>query len=244
MILWIRQNRDQILHWTMSFVGGFIGAYAVLLFAGNFASAETGNLVRLAIDFSNWDWPQVILRLLAVFFFSFGIFLSYILTNYTKIWMQRFILWVDAVCVAMTALLPDLGDPLINLYPIFFCAAMQWGTYSGARGYNSASIFATNNIKQTVLGFTQYVATKDHVFQEKGIFYLMTIVSFTLGAFVAAISAAAFGLWSAFVVWIPLLIARIWLLLGPIETISGTPEESREEAIEIIEEATILEEEQ
>ena len=43
----IRDRLDAILHWTISLVGGFLGAYAILLHAGNFGSAQTGNLMEM-----------------------------------------------------------------------------------------------------------------------------------------------------------------------------------------------------
>lgn len=37
-----------ILHWNLTLVGGFLGTYAILLHAGNFGSAQTGNVMEMA----------------------------------------------------------------------------------------------------------------------------------------------------------------------------------------------------
>ena len=43
----IRDRLDAILHWNISLVGGFLGGYAILLHAGNFGSAQTGNMMEM-----------------------------------------------------------------------------------------------------------------------------------------------------------------------------------------------------
>ena len=39
---------EVLMHWLLTLVGGFMGTYAVLLHAGNFGSAQTGNIMEMA----------------------------------------------------------------------------------------------------------------------------------------------------------------------------------------------------
>ena len=58
MIKTIQRRLDAILHWNISFVGGFLGGYAILSHAGVFGSAQTGNLMEMASvlwNGRNWD---------------------------------------------------------------------------------------------------------------------------------------------------------------------------------------------
>ena len=75
---------------------------------------------------------------------------------------------MDAAALALASMLP-LEPALVGIYPIFFASAFQWGVYSGADGFNSATIFMTNNFKQSVLGWLQYGLTKDKEFKRKAI---------------------------------------------------------------------------
>ena len=59
----IRDRLDAILHWNISLVGGFLGAYAILLHAGNFGSAQTGNLMEMGAELVSMEWFNVLLRL-------------------------------------------------------------------------------------------------------------------------------------------------------------------------------------
>ena len=76
---------EVLMHWLLTLVGGFMGTYAVLLHAGNFGSAQTGNIMEMAADLISMEWSKVLLRLIAFIIFGFGVVSAYLLTNYTKL---------------------------------------------------------------------------------------------------------------------------------------------------------------
>ena len=142
---------EVMMHWLLTLVGGFMGVYAVLLHAGNFGSAQTGNVMEMAAELVSMEWQKVLLRMIAFIIFGCGVVVAYLLTNYTELNMRKLALWVDAAGLTLASLLP-LDPVLPGLYPVFFCASFQWGVYSAAGGFKSASIFTTNNYKQALLG--------------------------------------------------------------------------------------------
>lgn len=234
---------DKALHWIMSFVGGFLGIYAVALHSGNFGSAQTGNLMELTREVTvEHDLTHVLVRVLAFIIFGCGIAASYLLTNLTKIDMWRLTLVVDALGLSGAAWLMSLTtDPVVGLYPIFFCSAFQWGTYSGAAGYGSATIFISNNYKQALMAWIDFFMTKNRTFFSKAVLYSVTVLTFVLGAVTAGIAVALLGVSAAYVAFVPLAVC--WVLSGyeklPAE--DGTPEERMMEATEQKHEASILE---
>ena len=203
-----------VLHWTMSVVGGFLGTYAILTHNGTFGSAETGNMMELAVEVTSLELDTVAVRLLAFLVFGAAIVISYLLTTYSKWNMRKLAIWIDAIGLLTTVFLPDSLDPIAGLYPIFFCAAFQWGTYCGAEGYNSASIFITNNYKQLLLAWTRYFIEKDRKLLAKAVLYSMTVVSFFSGACIGCFSVYSWGKYGAFVCLIPLAAARLLLWAG------------------------------
>ena len=211
----IRDRLDAILHWNISLVGGFLGAYAILLHVGNFGSAQTGNLMEMGAELVSMEWFN----------------------------MRKLALWVDAAALALASMLP-LEPALVGIYPIFFASAFQWGVYSGADGFNSATIFMTNNFKQSVLGWLQYGLTKDKEFKRKAILYTYTVISFFLGVVLGAWAVGQFGIYSAYVGFLPLAVARTFIAVGTAPLESETPEETAVEAAEEMEEAEKLEKEQ
>ena len=89
----IRDRLDAILHWNISLVGGFLGAYAILLHVGNFGSAQTGNLMEMGAELVSMEWFNVLLRLAALVLFGLGVASAYLLTNFTKINMRMRLRW-------------------------------------------------------------------------------------------------------------------------------------------------------
>ena len=89
MIKMIQRRLDAILHWNISFVGGFLGGYAILSHAGVFGSAQTGNLMEMASNVRFMEWEELGLRLLAMVIFACGVIASYMLTNYTNLHMRK-----------------------------------------------------------------------------------------------------------------------------------------------------------
>lgn len=57
-------------------------------------------------------------------------------------------------------------------------------------------------------------------------------------------SVYAYGVYGAFVGFVPLIAARVFMHIGKIPVLNGTPEEIEEEAEEALEEAVLLENDQ
>ena len=171
-------------------------------------------MMELAVEVTSLELDTVAVRLLAFLVFGAAIVISYLLTTYSKWNMRKLAIWIDAIGLLTTVFLPDSLDPIAGLYPIFFCAAFQWGTYCGAEGYNSASIFITNNYKQLLLAWTRYFIEKDRKLLAKAVLYSMTVVSFFAGACIGCFSVYSWGKYGAFVCLIPLAAARLLLWAG------------------------------
>ena len=207
ILKWLKKENDVAMHYNMCFLGGFLGAYAMFLRGGNFGSAQTGNLIEAVIVGLGGEWPELLLRLGALVIYVAGIIASFLMGKHFKERMPRVCLFVEALGLIIAGVIPESANEIGALYPIFFITSFQWGVFSGAKGYNSATIFSTNNVKQAVLGWTEYIRTKDLKQKDKAKFYTLTLTCFHAGV------AAGFGavnFWSALGAWaglIPLLSA-------------------------------------
>ena len=167
----------------MCFIGGFLGAYAIFLRGGNFGSAQTGNLIEAVLEGFGGQWQALVFRIGALLIYISGIILAFLLGKRFKgRVMFRICLCVEAAGLIVSACIPVSADPIPALYPVFFITSFQWGVFSGAKGYNSATIFSTNNVKQATLGWTEYIRTKDAKQKEKAVFYTLTLLFFHIGA--------------------------------------------------------------
>lgn len=193
---------DTTIHYIMSYIGGFLGVYTILLRGGNFGSAQTGNLISLATGWFGGSWQEMILRIIALAIFIISMIAAYLLPKYVKGDMRRICLWLEITGIVLAGFLPEDMNNIAALYPIFAITAFQWGVFGGAKGYSSATIFSTNNLKQMVLSLTDYIQTKDARQREKAAFYGFTLISFQIGVaggFLAVNTWQVTGIWACLI---------------------------------------------
>lgn len=199
----VKENDKEILHYIMTFVGGFLGLYAVCAY-GNYGSAQTGNLMNMVIDFVGDDLYDFAVRGGSVILFCGGMVASWLLTRFYELPMRELCIAVDAAALAVSALLPDSLYPFYRLYPLFFATSFQWGTFCGVGRYKSASLFLTGNLKNCVLHWTRFVVDHDRSALTGARVYSLTIVSYLVGALAGCLSVARAGVLGAFYGYWPL----------------------------------------
>lgn len=170
-------------HHAMAAVGGFFGVYALLTRGGTFGSSETSNLIYLLVSGLNQSWRDVLIRLGATATYIAGIAFAWLWQHsQRRLPLQRLSIAIDLAACLLLAWIPPETDPVLSLYPVFFATAVQWAAYTKAAGYNCATIFSTNNLRQFTEGATEYLCTRDREALRKLRFYGGTLLFFHLGA--------------------------------------------------------------
>ena len=111
--------------------------------------------------------------------------------------------------------MPGQMDPVLALYPVFFAMSFQWCVFKGAEGYACSTIFSTNNLKQTVLSFTEYFLAGEDEQEEraknlkKGRFFGETILFFHASVAAAYLSLRVMGLAAVWLAVCPLFIGLV-----------------------------------
>lgn len=200
-----KSYHEIIMHYLMAMVGGFFGGYAIFARMNVFGSAQTANLIELVKDILGSNYFEGMLRIGALLIYILALVLGTCFTYKTKWNLKYLVLKIEIICVILLGFIPTSVNPIIALYPCFFATAFQWSIFKGAMGYTSSTIFSTNNIKQTVVSFTEYFLTdqqeKQHECLKKGCFFGGTLISFHSGV--------AF----AYLLWTLVLEKSIWFLL-------------------------------
>ena len=211
----LKKENDTALHYNMCLLGGFFGAYAMFLRGGNFGSAQTGNLIEAVMEGIGGQWQELLIRVGGLLIYICAIVTSFLLGKYlSKGSLRRVCFLVEAAGILAASFLPEKMNDILALYPVFFMTAFQWGVFSGAKGYNSATIFSTNNIKQTVLGWTEYIRTKDPKQKEKALFYTLTLTFFHTGVAVGFLVTTTFGAPGILGCLVPLGSAAVLTVIG------------------------------
>ena len=200
-------KHDEILHFNMALIGGILGAYAILNWCDVLGSAQTSNMIHLMMDIVGGNILGIIIRLGSVVIYIIGLISTVIIKNYTKINVHIYSVIVDAITVIMVGIMPKNLDVIIALYPIFFAMAVQWNSFPGVHGYNSSTIFSTNNLKQTTIAITEYICNKDKDKLHKAKFYGKVLISFHLGVAIAFICTNLFGMQGVWIGIVPTITA-------------------------------------
>lgn len=147
---------------------------------------------------------EISLRVLALVFYGAAMVLYVALEKKTSWNLEYTAIAIDLAVAAVMGLIPAEVNPFVALYPVFFATAFQWCAFTGAKGYVSATIFSTNNLKQTVTSFADYLLSgKEEAGREKklekALFYGGTLLYFHVGV------AAGYGaslLWGTRSIWL------------------------------------------
>ena len=89
------------LHCMMAFIGGYIGAYALLNRADVFGNAQTSNLIHVAMSIVGTNFFDLFIRLGGVVLYMAGVALVVIWPKCTKISVHYLAVIVDAFAFIM-----------------------------------------------------------------------------------------------------------------------------------------------
>ena len=211
-----RKKYEVRMHFIMAVCGGFFGGYAIFGRMAVFGSAQTANLIELMGDILGRNAGEALLRILALVIYVGAMIIFSILAKKTAVNLRYLAILLEMLTAALIGFFPKEMNPIVALYPVFFATSFQWCVFKGADGYACSTIFSTNNVKQTVLSFTDYFLTEKKKEKEreqdlkKGKFFGGTLLCFHAGVAIAYIALQLFGLRLAWAC-ILLLMAGLWM---------------------------------
>jgi uncharacterized membrane protein YoaK (UPF0700 family) len=196
--IWLsmKKNRDLILHSMMCSIGGFMGGYAVLC-RGNLGSAQTINMIDIVLNILGKNKEELLLRVIGLFLYIMGIELVVIFSKKAKINMQRYSIAVDMAGFLILVMIPEQVNKVAGILPIFFILSTQWSVFHGERGYNSATVFSTNNLRQTLLALNEYAFTRDRKQLNKALYYINTLFWFHINVAISYFAVQYFGVYAS-----------------------------------------------
>ncbi len=205
-----KEQTETAAHHAMAVVGGFMGVYALMTRHETFGSSETSNLIYLTLAGLNGSFFSFAIRLGATLCYILGIVFATLIPKYLKKWDFRYLsIGIDAVACLVLGVIPKGVDPVLALYPMFFATSIQWLAYTQAAGYNSATIFSTNNLRQCFAGLTEYLHSQEKTYFQKFLFYGGTLVCFHVGVIYCWFCMELWGIKSIYACLLPLTSALI-----------------------------------
>ena len=177
----MNEKTERHIHLNMALIGGFFGGFAVINHLDLLASAQTSNLISLALILAGRSSEETLTRVGALGVYVLGLALTVVVPRVLKWNNQLVSIGVDVLALFSVAFMPDTLDHFVAMYPIFFAMAYQWCSFPTSEGYVSATIFSTNNLRQCVTAFTSYLCDHDRKMLGKACMYgkvlLMVLIS-------------------------------------------------------------------
>lgn len=179
----MHERKETAVHHAMALSGGFFGMYALMIRSATFGSSETSNLIYLVVAGLSGSLHSFLIRFGALACYIAGIVFATLAPKILKKPDFRYVsIGTGILACLLLAQLPEEMDPVLALYPMFFATAVQWLAFTGAAGYNSATIFSTNNLRQCFASLSEYLYERKPEQKRKCAFYAGTLLCFHLGA--------------------------------------------------------------
>lgn len=201
--------------------GGFLESYTYISRDGVFANAQTGNLIKLAMGISDFNYIEIIRYSLPIIAFVVGIIIScYLRSKYietTRVHWRQIVLAVEVIILLFVCLIP-IGNlnAIANILVSLTCA-MQYEAFKKFEGNPFSSLFCTGNLRSFSEQLFFAITKKDANYLKKCQKYLSIIMIFMMGVIIGDI--ATVRLWQ-YACIIPSVILVIVIILMNKENIA------------------------
>ena len=208
---------ERRLHLNVTLIGGFMVGYGVLNRHDILGSAQTGNMLSLAMDAVGNADEQWIFRIIALVIYIISISATVVLTHkMSKQNLKRLSILIDATVLLIIGFYPAEMNAFIALFPVFFATAFQWCSFKGADGFASSSIFCTNNLRQCVTGFTEFLCSKDKSALHRGQYFGKVLLCYYGGVALSFLSCQILNLKGSWLGIIPTVSAFVLCNMEPV----------------------------
>lgn len=181
----------------LTMAGGYFGAYTYILRGGVFCNAQTANFIFMGMRLGTGDFSGAAYYLIPLAAYFMGVVFSEILPN--KVKWKFHIRW-DTILVGIEILvafglgfLPNECPFQVSQVALTFIAAMQYNTFRQAERIPMATVFCTNNLRQSAIYTVKWFRTHDKGALIKTFCYLAVLAAFLVGAVLSSIACHLFN---------------------------------------------------
>ncbi|MEJ1311809.1 YoaK family protein [Latilactobacillus sakei] len=169
----------------LTFIGGFLDAYCVILRGGVFASAQTGNIVFIGVDIATNQWSELTDKVMPIIAFGIGVIIVQVArrhfnTAHLNIW-RLWLLAFQIIVLVIVGFMPTSVPNMIVTTMLSMSMATQLASYSTVNGYPYANTFTTGNYRKLVENCYLFIATKEKKYQQKAKYFGLIVGSFFTG---------------------------------------------------------------
>ena len=150
-----REQKQHILHFAVSSLGGFMGGYAIFNHCDVFGNAQTANMIHLVSKIFTGDFEGVVFIVIALLTYILGNVFFVIADRFIKLETKTVSLIASTVALLIIGIFPNISNNYLAILPILFVTPVLWNSFRTAGSYVTSPIFSTNNLRvATVSTFT------------------------------------------------------------------------------------------
>lgn len=135
-----REQKQHILHFAVSSLGGFMGGYAIYNHCDVFGNAQTANMIHLVSKIFTGDFEGVVFIVIALLTYILGNVFFVIADRFIKLETKTVSLIASAVALLIIAIFPNISNNYLAILPILFVTPVLWNSFRTAGSYVTSPI--------------------------------------------------------------------------------------------------------
>ena len=121
-----REQKQHILHFAVSSLGGFMGGYAIYNHCDVFGNAQTANMIHLVSKIFTGDFEGVVFIVIALLTYILGNVFFVISDRFIKLETKTVSLIASAVALLIIGIFPNISNNYLAILPILFVTPVLW----------------------------------------------------------------------------------------------------------------------
>jgi uncharacterized membrane protein YoaK (UPF0700 family) len=216
-----QMSESFVLGAVLSFAGGFLDAYTYISRGGVFATAQTGNIVLLAVHAARGETRRALYYIFPIAAFAAGIHIAELIKDRLKDNIRGIFHWRQIVlCIEIMALFIIAflkGEPyqMAANIAVSFVSSMQVQSFRKVRDHSYVTTMCTGNLRSATEHFYRFFRDRDRRALQSALIYYGIILAFFAGAAAGAWATAVFMEKAALFTCGLLLIAITGMMIRP-----------------------------
>ncbi|MEJ6400843.1 YoaK family protein [Nicoliella lavandulae] len=187
---------------------GSIDAYTFLEHGGVFAGMQTGNLILLGLNISQFNFMHALRLCFSIFLFIVGILIAKIIQrrNESPVNRKRIFIMYEVSILIVTGIVSQMLPDLLVIGLLAFAAAAQLQEFKLLRGKAFNSLMMTGNLSKAATSF--YLMVLDHDRKARRVFFdtVIVVASFIVGSILTGFMGKLIDQHAIFITTLPLIL--------------------------------------
>ena len=213
----IPEHEKRWVFLLLIFVAGFYGGYTLCVRGGVFCNGQTGNLALVGMALGSGNWMQAIYYLIPISSYMLGIVVAEVIPRQLRWYRLRWdtlLTLIEIVLVIIMGFIPSSAPHQICQVTINFICAMQYNTFRRSEGVAMATTFCVNHMRMVGVAVSKVLVRREKDPEQKKQIrtHGCMLLSFVLGATVAATLCTLLSVYAIWFTLIPLSVLAVDLL--------------------------------